>query len=77
MSGAWGGRGPRHIYATDAQLNYLRRLNNECFAQRVPGFYIDSGSRILKSEASSMISTLLDRLGRKDLRVGEPSKERA
>jgi len=70
-------RRPRHerIYATSAQIRYLRILLNECFSKHVVGYYIRDWDRILKSEASSMISTLLDRLGRKDLRVGEPAKE--
>jgi hypothetical protein len=65
---AWGGRGPRHIYATDAQMNYMRRLNNECFVRLIDGYNIANGSRILKSEASSMIDELRRRLGKVEAR---------
>lgn len=64
MSGAWGGRGPRRIYATDAQMNYLRRLNNECFVRHIAGYNISNDSHILKSEASAMIAELRRRLGK-------------
>lgn len=52
------------IYATPAQLRYLRLLLNQCFASggRVQGYYIRDWDRILRSEASSMIETLKERL---------------
>jgi hypothetical protein len=62
--GAWGGRGPRHIYATDAQVTYLRRLNNEAFSRRVGGFNIQDWGHVLKREASSMIDELRRKLGK-------------
>lgn len=54
-----------HIYATSAQLTYLRRLNNECFSKHVDGYYIRDWSRILRREASEMIETLKARLAAK------------
>ncbi len=51
-----------HIYATPAQLRYLRRLLNECFAARVDGYHVRDWDRILRSEASAMIDTLKTRL---------------
>lgn len=57
-------RPPRRdwIYATPAQLRYLRLLLNRCFAERVEGYYVRDWDRILRSEASSMIETLRARL---------------
>lgn len=53
------------IYATPAQLRYLRILLNQCFSQHVEGYYIRDWDRILKSDASSMIETLKTRLAAK------------
>lgn len=53
------------IYATPAQLRYLRMLNNRCFAERVDGYYIRDWDRILRSEVSGMIETLKARLAAK------------
>ncbi len=63
------GRFPRRdwIYATSAQLRYLRLLMNQCFVARVESYYIRDWDRILRSEASSMIETLKARLA-----AGEP-----
>jgi hypothetical protein len=59
---------PRHdrIYATGPQLSYLRMLLDQAFARRVEGYYVRDWDRILKSEASTMISTLRERLGISD-----------
>lgn len=50
------------IYATSAQLRYLRLLLNQCHAARVEGYYVRDWDRILRSEASEMIETLKRRL---------------
>jgi hypothetical protein len=52
-----------HIYATDAQIQYLTALRNEAFAHLYKGegcVYFATGweARILKSEASTLISQL-------------------
>lgn len=54
-------------YATSAQCTYLRRLNEQCFSKRIEGYYIRDWDSLLKSEASSMIQTLKDRLEKKKL----------
>lgn len=50
------------IYATSAQLRYIRLLLNQCFAARVEGYYVRDWDRILRSEATEMIGTLKRRL---------------
>ncbi len=50
------------IYATSAQLRYLRLLLNQCHAARVESYYIRDWDRILRKEASDMIETLKGRL---------------
>lgn len=57
------GRGPQWIYATDRQRIYLRHLLHEAFAAHVEGYQIKQWDRLLKSEASTMISALRQRLG--------------
>ena len=50
------------IYATPAQITYLRRLLAECFSKRVEGYYIRDWDRILRRDCSAMIDTLKTRL---------------
>lgn len=52
------------IYATDAQVHYLRILLKEAFSRRIEGFYIRDWERLLKSDASRMISELKQKLGK-------------
>lgn len=49
------------IYATGAQVTYLRRLLNEAFGARYQGsgvVYVRDWERLLKSEASKLIGQL-------------------
>lgn len=57
-------RGPNRdwIYATPAQLRYIRLLNNQCDGFRVVGYYIRDWDRILRSEATEMIRVLKERI---------------
>lgn len=53
----------QHIYATDAQVQYLRHLMNQAFARGVTtGLVIKDWSRLLKSEASAMIAEIKSKL---------------
>lgn len=57
----------QNIYATPAQVQYLRLLMNEAFAKRVThGYVIKDWSRLLKGDASRMIGSILLDLGRGD-----------
>ncbi len=48
------------IYATGPQVTYLRRLRNEAFAARYTvGYQIQNWDRLLKRDATKMISDLL------------------
>ena len=56
-------RFPRNVrYASEAQVNYLRRLNNRTMSLRVEGYNIRDWDHILPEDASKMIDTLKTRL---------------
>lgn len=56
------------IYATSAQLRYIRLLNNQCMGD---GLYIRDWDRILRSEVDGIIRTLKERIATRKERLDQ------